>query len=92
MGYPQRRSVAKTKKRESGLGRGESATIVRQHLFAQVLSNLVFTRKPAVDGCFGDVQIFADLSHRHETIDAQTPKLNPQQAGVRIRVETNDFP
>lgn len=66
-------------------------TIVRQHLVAQVLSDLVFTREPPIDGSLGNVEVLADLCDRVLTVDAQASELDTQHRRVRIRVQPNDL-
>ena len=72
-------------------GRRKKLTIVRQHLGAQVLSDLVFTRKPPIDSGLGNVEVSAHLRDRMLEVNAQASKLDAQHRRVCIRVQPNDL-
>lgn len=72
-------------------GRRKKATIVRQHLVAQVLSDLVFTREPPIDSGLGNVEVSAHLRDRMLEVYAQASELDAQHRRVCIRVQPNDL-
>jgi len=69
----------------------KDGTIIRDDFVAQVLTDIVFTRKPVIKHGLGHAKILRHIGYGLVQIDAQATKLDPEHFGVRVSVQPYSF-